>query len=632
MKTILLAPLDPVHDNAIKLLDRRLSQVGYKTISLPPGATPEEVVETALQNRPAVILVSRTLGYKVGEILGRLVDLTEASGLRETTRLGIGGMAITEEVGAELGFDASFVGELDFAKLLAFIEGKPIDEHQESTLQPVRKKAGLISDYSYKFNDPVIETLLDQITDQILIYVEGKTSPGIERAKIREEMIAEGVSSYNYHGSKSGKRQQLLDRYVSLCDADIAAFYTRGEMPAGVRWLRTDELESIPELLDVKNPKFKSIRHLGAKPSFFIQYGTGCPVMDLVHIKTCEAWGVDGVIHICPSWAARAEGLLEGYLSHEHDGTILTLENLRLIRQYMDPATLWVVRGHRGVNTPEALVLGHASGADLLKINIPYGGTAGGTDPERLTIDGVYCLKLASRYGVAFDIPGNDELSGVPPHKTFSSLLIMMALALRLGAKPIPKPLLCYSPHMVIYGHMDDNMVDMNAAKISVWSDIIDTPVWAGEPVGFMSHTPDRVQSSVTTAAHSALANSMGVTAITIASSDEAYSKGPISLQARVDTIRATQDMLRFMGSSHFSPTPDAERMRERLHQDITDTLRNVANRKDFVASIYEGLLGDEDDGLYPGRAGRDTVVTDAAELGRILSPEIDWHQTQDDV
>jgi len=611
MNKILLAPLDPVHDNAVKILKRKLGEIGYEAIAMRPGTTPEEVIEKALQERPDAILVSRTLGYKVGETLGRLVDLAEASGLRETTRLGIGGMAITREIGAELGFDGCFVGDLNLAELVDFLEGRrrgaSIGPAAETAL---REKPSVVAGYSYAFKDPVIERLLDGITDQILASVQGKTSAGIERARVREEMLAEGVAERDCP-TTGAARKKLLDRYTALCDAEIQAFYQEGKLPDGVRWLGAQEIEALPRLLQAARGHTGSIRHAGEKPLLFVQYGTGCPVMDAVHIKTCEDWGVDGVIHFDPSWNAQREGLLEGCLTHTHDGTIMTLENLRFIRSQMAPGTLWNVRGHRGLNTPEMQVLGKAAGADLFKINIPYGGTGGGTDPERLTVDGVYSLRLAARYGIPYDIPGNDELSGVPPHKTFAGILIMMALGLKLGAHPIPKPLLCNSPYMAITGEMDDNMVDMNLAKLAVWQEIVDTPVWPGEPVGFMTHSPDRVQSAVTTAAHVALAAAAGATAITFASSDEAYSKGPISLQARVDTIRATRDLLRFMGSARFQPTPQADRIRERLHEQISGVLQVVAARGDFVASIYEGLLGNMDDGLYPGRTGRGTVYVE---------------------
>jgi len=106
MKKILLAPLDPVHDNAVKLIQRHLRDVGYQADCMQPGTTAEEVIARALDTNPDVILVSRTLGYQVAEILGRFVDLADAAGLRETTRLGVGGMALSREAGAELGFDA----------------------------------------------------------------------------------------------------------------------------------------------------------------------------------------------------------------------------------------------------------------------------------------------------------------------------------------------------------------------------------------------------------------------------------------------------------------------------------------------------------------------------------------------
>jgi hypothetical protein len=224
----------------------------------------------------------------------------------------------------------------------------------------------------------------------------------------------------------------------------------------------------------------------------------------------------------------------------------------------------------------------------------------------------VYSLRLAAEFGLPYDIPGNDELSGVPPHKTFAGMLIMLALGLRLGARPIPKPLLCCSPYMTINGGMDDNMIDMNIAKLAVWQEIVDTPVWPGEPVGFMTHTSDRVQSSAATAAHVALAARQGATAVTFASSDEAYSKGPISLPARIDTIRAVKALLRFFGSAGFEPTPSEPQIRRMLHEQIGDVLRQVAARGDFVACLYEGLLGNPEDGLYPGRAGRGTVTSKA--------------------
>lgn len=606
MKRVLLAPLDPVHDNAVKLLRRRLCDAGYDAIALPPGTTEAEAVEKALALRPAALLVSRTLGYQVAEILGRLVDLAEAAGLRQTTRLGVGGMAITREVGAELGFDGVFVGELDLDAVIAFIEGRPHDRRERAESAPPREKPDLTAGYSYKFRDAQIEGLLSSITDQFLTWAEGKTTDGIHRAELRRAMIDLPPDD--------PRRQTLQSEYLSLCDETIQSAYRQGTLPGGVRRLGQSEIDRLPELLAGVVENRQPLRRSGDRPLVFIQYGTGCPVMDVLHARISESWGADGLLHFDPSWGAQREGLLEGLLTHEHDGTILTLDNLRYIRRFMNPATLWNVRGHRGLNTPETQILAHAAGADLLKINIPYGSTGGGTDPERLAVDGIYSVRLAAEFGLPFDIPGNDELSGVPPHKTFAGLLVMTMLGLKLGAKPIPKPLLCLSPYMTVEGLMDENFVEMNLAKLAVWEQIVDAPVWPGEPVGFMTHTPERVQSAVATAAHVALAASAGVAAVTMSSTDEAYSKGPISAQARVDSLRAVREMLRFMGSTTYQRTPRSIELQEQIYDGIVDVLKQIEQRGDFVAAIYEGLLGSPEDGLYPGRVGRGTVRQAAAE------------------
>ena len=167
------------------------------------------------------------------------------------------------------------------------------------------------------------------------------------------------------------------------------------------------------------------------------------------------------------------------------------------------------------------------SGADLTKINICYGALGAGTEPARLTVDGVESIRLAAKYKLPFDVVTNEELCGVPAHKAFAGMLIVANLALALGAEPILQPLFCYSPEVMIDGKMKDNYVDFNAAKIMALQEIVTAPIWPGAPIGFLTQTEERVQSSVSTGLHAALASSLGVDAISIASADEAYSPGP---------------------------------------------------------------------------------------------------------
>ena len=58
MKKILLAPLDPVHDNAVKLIRRKLEDCGYQAESMRPGTKEEEVIEKALQEHPDALLTA----------------------------------------------------------------------------------------------------------------------------------------------------------------------------------------------------------------------------------------------------------------------------------------------------------------------------------------------------------------------------------------------------------------------------------------------------------------------------------------------------------------------------------------------------------------------------------------------
>jgi hypothetical protein len=331
--------------------------------------------------------------------------------------------------------------------------------------------------------------------------------------------------------------------------------------------------------------------------------------MDILHGRICERYGIDGFLIINPSWEARYEGLLAGCLTHENDGTITSGENLRLMRDLLHPATVLTVRAHRGLNTPETVLLAGDAGADLTKINLVYGSLGAGTDPERLSVDGLEAMRIAAHYGMAFDIPGNDELSGVPTWKTLAGLLVNVALGLRLGARPILKPLFCYGPHIVLNGQMKQNFVDYNIAKVHALRAILDAPVWPGEPIAFMTQTEERVQSASATAFHAALAASAAVDAITVASTDEAYSRGPITIASRIDSIRAVAEANRFVGDAGFAPTAAASRFTDQLLTGIRSTLKEVAAREHLPDAIAAGTLGSEEDGAYPGKFGKGTVT-----------------------
>lgn len=599
-RTVLLAPLDPVHDVGLKLIKRKLEERGHRVFLLPPDLAPEEIVARAREISPDFLMISRAISYGTSEVLAKFADLADASGLRETTKIAVGGLSMRPETAQELGFDAGFGPDTPPEAAVAYVEGREVRLKGGSRPD---SKANLVEGFSYKFKDEEIGALCVEIARGLIDWARSRTSPGIERAYLREEIEKEKAS---------GNEKRVLElrrKYMMLTDGDVRKWYETGEPVPHTRPLTGKETADIEKLAEaVGLEEYPGSQDILNKYNVFIQYGTGCPEMDAYHIRLSLAWGARGVVHFDPSWGARTEGLLEGAWSHQHDGTVLTLENLKLIKKALLPGSMWQVRAHRGLNTPETVVLAALSGADLTKINIVYGSLGAGTDPERLSVDGVEAMKLAARFKLPYDVVTNEELCGVPAEKAFAGMLIVATAGILLGGKPILQPLFANSPQAIIAGLTDDNFVDFNAAKMIALRNIIDAPIWPGAPVGFLTQTQDRCQSSVMTALHAVLALKQGAQAVTIASSDEAYAGGPITAPARVDTLKAVAASLRFFGSSDLAPTTKARDMADNLREGILGVLKQVAARGDFVASLYEGLLGTREDGAYPGRAGKGTV------------------------
>jgi methylmalonyl-CoA mutase cobalamin-binding subunit len=599
-RKVVLAPLDPVHDVGLKLIRRKLLERGHHVALLPPDLSMEEIVARAKAEDPDFIMISRALSYGISELLAKFVDLCDAAGLRERAKLVAGGLSMKPVIAQELGFDAGFGPDTPAEAAVAYVEGH---EPGLSTGGRRREKADLTAGFTYKFRDAEIGSLCTTIARQLIDWASKRTSSGVERAHLRIEMESQ-------RDSNTALYPRLRDEYAALTSGEIREWYLTGKPVSHTRPVTEKEAGYIRSLWEnadkIEIPRSQEILN---ERNVFVQYGTGCPVMDAYHISLSVAWGARGVVHFDPSWGARNEGLLEQAWSHEHDGTVLTLDNLRLIRGGIIPGILWQVRAHRGLNTPETVVLAHLSGADLTKINIVYGSLAAGADPERLAVDGVEAMKLAAKYNLPYDVVTNEELAGVPAFKAFAGMLIVAAAGVLLGGRPLLQPLFANSPEGMIVGYTEDNFIDFNVAKMKVLSSIIDAPIWPGAPVGFLTQTQDRCQSSVMTALHAALALDSGATAVTIASSDEAYAGGPITAPARVDSLKAAAAALRFFGQGGIRPTPEADRIAEKIREGILEVLKKVAARGDFVASLYEGDLGDREDGAYPGRSGKGTVT-----------------------
>lgn len=603
MSKVLLAPLDPVHDIGLKMIARGLNEAGHDATLLPPDLPPEDIVEQAVRQGAGTLLISRTLGYGVAELLAKFIDMADAAGIRDTVRIGIGGMAIRRELAAELGFDAGFGPGTTVEEVLCFVEGR---EYIPDPTRFYKTKPDMTAGYDYRYLHPGIENKLSRISEMIVNWVKDKTSPGVKRAKLRDELW--DITKWR---NREGDGE-LFTHYPVLCGDIPRKYYATGELHPKTRRLTKEEVIGLEKYLEETKARMSvlKLQHTRKRPLVFNQYGTGCPFMDIGHILSSEAWGADGVVHFDPSWGARTEGFLDGFLTHQEDGTVITPANLNRIYGSLEKSTLWQIRAHRGLNTPETVVLAGKIGADLTKINICYGALGAGTDPERLTVDGYYSILYSKKYKLPFDVVTNEELAGVPAHKAFAGMLIISDLAVRLGARPILQPLFAYSPEVMIHNLMADNYIDFNAAKIYALRAIVNAPIWPGAPIGFLTHTEDRVQSALSTALHAALAASLEVDAISIASTDEAYSGGPISAPAKIDTLRGVSESFRFLGQAGITPTGKANEYTDKLVNGIEKVLDEVIRAGDFVSAIHQGILGSREEGAYPGRSGKDTVET----------------------
>lgn len=605
-KVVVLAPLDPVHDIGLKMIGRGLKQAGHEIFLLPPDLTPEEIIEMIFNREKVdILLLSRTLGYGVGEILARFIDLTDAAGLRTKTKIGIGGMAIRPELAAELGFDAGFGPGTTVEEVICFVEGR---EYRPDPFRSKKIKTDMTANYDYQYRHISIGQKLGRISEIIFEWVKNKTSPGVKRAQLRDELW----DVERWRNRQGNSDLYNPNHYPQLCSEIPQKYYATGELHPKTRQFTIEEVRGLENYLEATKARMSvlKLQHTRKEPLVFNQYGTGCPFMDIGHILASEAWGADGVVHFDPSWGARTEGFLDGFLTHQEDGTVITPANLNRIHASLEKSTLWQIRAHRGLNTPETVVLAGKIGADLTKINICYGALGAGTDPERMTVDGYHSILFAKKYNMPFDVVTNEELAGVPAYKAFAGMLIVSDLAIRLGARPILQPLFAYSPEVMIHEYMEDNYIDFNAGKIIALRNIINAPIWPGAPIGFLTHTEDRVQSATTTALHACLAMALEVDAISIASTDEAYSGGPISVPAKIDTLRAVQDSFRFFGKASIQPTNHSDKYAEQITAGIEKVLDAVLSTGDFVTAIHAGMLGSREEGAYPGRAGKDTVTT----------------------
>jgi len=67
---------------------------------------------------------------------------------------------------------------------------------------------------------------------------------------------------------------------------------------------------------------------------------------------------------------------------------------------------------------------------------------------------------------------------------------------------------------------------------------------------------------------------------------------------------------MRFLRNAHIAPTRHADICVEELIDKIVGVLQEVNRKENLPEAIFSGLLGNEEDGAYPGKFGKVAAET----------------------
>jgi methylmalonyl-CoA mutase cobalamin-binding domain/chain len=94
-----------MHDLGKDIFNTYAKSAGFEIIDLGTNVSPERFVEAAREHRPLALGISCLLTACAAGI-GRVIDELDREGLREASKVIIGGAALTEEFAREVGADA----------------------------------------------------------------------------------------------------------------------------------------------------------------------------------------------------------------------------------------------------------------------------------------------------------------------------------------------------------------------------------------------------------------------------------------------------------------------------------------------------------------------------------------------
>jgi len=94
-----------MHDLGKNIFNTYAKSAGFEIVDLGTNVSPERFVEAAREHQPLALGISCLLTVCAAGV-GRVIEALESEGLREASKVIIGGAALTEAFAAEVGADA----------------------------------------------------------------------------------------------------------------------------------------------------------------------------------------------------------------------------------------------------------------------------------------------------------------------------------------------------------------------------------------------------------------------------------------------------------------------------------------------------------------------------------------------
>jgi hypothetical protein len=127
---------------------------------------------------------------------------------------------------------------------LAFVEGR---EYVPDTSASLKSRKDITEGYTYAFKHDKIKRLLDEITPALREWAESMTSPGVQRAEVREQL-------WDVDRWRAYERMTEFEKaYPTLCGDLVRNFYEKGELHPKTRRFTKNDVKSWKRIWSAQN-------------------------------------------------------------------------------------------------------------------------------------------------------------------------------------------------------------------------------------------------------------------------------------------------------------------------------------------------------------------------------------------